>query len=266
VKIIVCVKEILDPELPPEAFEVDPNRNLALCPESVSHVLSPFDENAVEAAMRIKDLHECKITILSLGNNLHREVVKNPLTMGADEVVLLEDEAYEGGDSWATARALAQAIKRIGDYDLILCGRQAADWDAGQVGLGMAEMLSIPSISLARKIEVMNGKAVVERVCEGGYEIVEIALPALITVSNELGQPRYGTLEGVLASVAKQPIVWKPEDIGMDPSETGESGRKLKLLKLFKPVREGECEIVEAENPQEAARSLAVRLREVKII
>ena len=264
--IIVCVKEILDPELTPEHFELDPNRKIALCPESVPHVLSPFDENAVEAALKIKDLQECVVTVLSLGNNLHREVVKKPLTMGADEIILLEDEAYEGGDSWSTAFALAQAIKRIGNYDMILCGRQAADWDAGQVGLGIAEMLNIPSISLAKKIEVLNGKALVERVCEGGYEIMEIALPALITVSNELGQPRYGTIEGVLASLAKEPILWKPKDLGIDASETGGAGQKQKLLRLYKPVYERECEIIEADDLEEAGTKLALRLRDVKLI
>ena len=263
---IVCVKEIIDPELPPENFEIDPTRNIVLCPESITHVLSPFDENAVEAALRIKDHWGGKITILSLGNNLRREVVKKPLSMGADEVILLEDEAFEEGDSWSTAYALAQAIKRIKNYDLILCGRQAGDWDAGQVGLGIAEILGLPSITLARKIELIDGKARVERVTPEGYEMIEISLPALMTVSNEIGQLRYGTIEKLLETALKQPTIWKPQDIGIDSSHVGRKGSKLNLLKLFKPVREGQCEMVEGETLEEAAINLAQKLREAKVL
>jgi electron transfer flavoprotein beta subunit len=266
VDIIVCVKEIIDPELTPENFEIDTVRNLVLSSDSATHVLSPFDEHAVEAALRIKDSCGGKITILSLGNNLRREVVKKPLAMGADEILLLEDEAFHDGDSWSTALALALAIKKIGNYDLVLCGRQAADWDGGQVGLGIAELLDLPSVTLARKIEIADRKARVERVTPDGYEIIEISLPALITVSNEIGQPRYGTIDRMLESFSKQPIIWKPEDIGIDSSKTGRMGRQLKLLKLFKPVREVKCEIVEGETFEEAANNLAQKLREVKVL
>lgn len=264
--IIVCVKEIVDPEMPPESFNIDPARNIALTPDSLPTVISPFDGQAVEAALRIKDTHGGKVTILSLGYDLHREVVKKPLAMGADELILLEDEVFSEGDSWSVAHALAFGIKKIGDYELILCGRQAADWDAGQVGLGIAEILGLPSVTLARKIETMDGKAKVERVTPDGFEIVEVSLPALITVSNELGEPRYPTAMGIIESLGKQPMIWKPEDIGMDLSETGSRGRRVKLLKLFKPVREGKCEVIGGDTPEEAAVILALRLREAKVL
>ena len=264
-KIIVCVKEIIDPELPVESFEIDATRNMVISSDSTPHVLSLFDEHAVEAALRIKDSCGGQVIILSLGNNLRREIVKKPLSMGADEIVLLEDEAFIDGDSWSTAFALARAIKKIADYDLILCGRQAADWDAGQVGLGIAEILGLPSLTIARKIEVVDGKARVEKVTGDGYEIIETCLPALITVSNEIGQPRYGTIEKMLKAIPKQPTIWKPQDIGIDPCKTGGRGRKLKLLKLFKPVREGKCEIIEGETLEEAGINLAQKLREAKV-
>ncbi|MBP1611173.1 MAG: electron transfer flavoprotein beta subunit, partial [Acidobacteria bacterium] len=111
--------------------------------------------------------------------------------MGADELILLEDDAFAGGDSWSTAHALAAAIRKIGTYDLILCGRQAADWNAGQTGSGIAQLLNLPCVTVARKIEVTDGKALVERVTANGYETVEVTLPAVITVSNEIGQARY---------------------------------------------------------------------------
>ncbi|GAH72545.1 unnamed protein product, partial [marine sediment metagenome] len=198
--------------------------------------------------------------------NLLRDVVKKPLSMGADELILLEDEAFAEGDSWSTAYALAMAIKKIGEYDLIFCGRQAADWDAGQVGSGIAEILGLPSVTLAKKIDITDSKARVERVTADGYEVVEVSLPALITISNELGEPRYPTIRGIMAAKKKEPVIWKPADIGGEPSQFGAAGQRTKLIKLFQPVREGKCEIVEEESPEEAGISLALKLREAKIL
>ena len=263
---IVCCKQVLDPEAPPASFKIDPSTNKVIPPPGVPPVVNPFDEQAVEAALRIKDLQGGKITVLSLGNNLLRDVVKKPLSMGADELILLEDEAFEGGDSWSIAFALATAIKKVGEYDIIFCGRQAADWDAGQVGSGIAEILGIPSVTLARKVEATDGKARVERVISDGYQVIEVTLPALITVSNELGEARYATLKGIMAASKKQPVVWKPADIGLDSSQLGAAGRKTKLLKLFQPVKEGKCEIIGGDTPAEAGTKLAERLREAKII
>ena len=186
--------------------------------------------------------------------------------MGADELILLEDAAFSEGDSWSTAYALAMAIKKIGEYDLIFCGRQAADWDSGQVGSGIAEILGLPSVTVAQKIDITDGKAKVERVTADGYEVIEVSLPALITVSNELGEPRYPKITGIMAAKKKEPTIWKPADIGVDASQIGTAGRRAKLLKLFQPVREGKCEIIEGENPEEAGANLALKLREAKIL
>lgn len=264
--IVVCIKEVSDPEAPTEDFRIDSDRKIVVPSRNVARVLNPFDEQAIEAALQIKDTEGGRVTILSLGNKMDRVVVKKALHMGADELILLEDEAFTGGDSWSTTHALALAIKKIGYCDLILCGRQAADWNAGQAGLGIAEILGLPSVTVARKIEVINGKARVERVTDDGYEVIEVSLPALITLSNELGEPRYPSIEGIRKSDKIQPTIWKPEDIGADPSEVGFKGRRLKLLKLFQPVREGKCEIIEGETLEEAAENLALRLRNEKII
>ena len=263
---VVCAKQVVDPEAPPASFKVDSTTNKVVPPAGVPPVVSPFDEQATEAALRIKDAHGGKITVLSLGNNLLRDVVKKPLSMGADELILLEDEVFEEGDSWSTAYALAMAIKKIGEYDIIFCGRQAADWDAGQVGSGIAEVLGIPSITVAKKVEVINGKVKVERVVADGYEVVEAPMPCLITVSNELGEPRYATIKGIMVARRKEPVVWRPADIGVEPSQIGAAGRRTRLLKLFQPVREGKCEIAEGESPEEAAVNLATKLREAKAL
>ena len=263
---IVCIKQVVDPEAPPASFKVDTTTNKAVPPPGVSPVISPFDEQAVEAALRIKDAQGGKITVISLGTNLLIDVLRKSLSMGADELILLQDENFAEGDSWSTAYALAMAIKKIGDYDLIFCGRQAADWDAGQVGSGIAEFLELPSVTVAQKIDITDGKARVERVTDDGYEVIEVSLPVLITVSNELGEPRYPTLKGIMAAKKKQPITWKPADIGIDPAQIGAAGRHTRLLKLFQPVSEAKCQIIEGESPEEAAVNLALKLRENKIL
>ncbi|HEY91831.1 MAG TPA: electron transfer flavoprotein subunit beta/FixA family protein [Dehalococcoidia bacterium] len=263
---IVCVKQVIDPEAPPASFKIDAATNSVVPPAGVPPVISPFDEQAVEAALRIKDAQGGKITAISLGTGLLRDVVKKPLSMGADELVLLEDAAFDGGDSWSTAAALAAAIKKIGEFDIIFCGRQAADWDSGQVGSGIAEILGLPSVTLAKKIEVSDGKATVQRVIPDGYEVVEVGLPAVITVSNELGEPRYATIKGIMSAKRKEPIVWAPADIEVEAGQLGATGRRVKMLRLFQPVREGTCEIVEGEDEADAGTNLAAKLSEVKLL
>jgi electron transfer flavoprotein beta subunit len=263
---IVCVKQIADPEAPPGSFKVDEATKSVIPAPGVSQVVSPFDEQAVEAALRIKDAYEGKITVLSLGKDFVMDVIRKPMAMGADELILLQDPAFEGADSRSTAYALAMAIKKVGEYDLIFCGRQAADWDAGQVGSGIAEFLGIPSVTVAKNVELVDGKVKVERVITDGYEVIEVSPPVLITVSNELGEPRYPKLKGIMAAARKEVPTWTAPDIGADTSQLGAAGARAKLLKLFVPVKEGKCEIIEGENPEDAAVNLALKLRESKLI
>ena len=264
VNMIVCCKQVPDPEAPPTVFKVTNNK--VTVPPDIKPVIGQYEEFALEAALKIKDTVGGKITALSLGNNFARDVIKKTLAVGSDELILLEDEAFEDSDSWSTANALAMTIKKIGEYDIIFCGRQSSDWDAGQVGLGIAEILGIPAVILARKVEITNGKARVEQVLPDGCRSVEVALPTLITVTSELGALRYATLKGIMAAGKKQPVVWKPADIGLEPSQVGAAARRSKLDKLFQPVKEAKCEIIEGETPAEAGANLAVRLREAKLL
>ena len=263
---VVCVKQIADPEAPVGSFKVDEAAKKVIPASGVSQVVSPFDEQAVEAALRVKDAQGGKITVLSLGKDFVMDVIRKPLAMGGDELILLQDPAFENGDSRSTAYALAMAIKKIGEYDLIFCGRQAADWDAGQVGSGIAEFLGIPSVTVAKKVELVDSKVKVERVVADGYEVIEVSTPVLITVSNELGEPRYPKLKGIMAAARKEVPTWTAQDIGADTSQLGAAGARAKLLKLFVPVKEARCEIIEGENPEDAAVKLALKLRQVKLI
>jgi electron transfer flavoprotein beta subunit len=220
----------------------------------------------VEAALRIKDAQGAKVIALSMGGELDRNVVRDPLSLGADELILLEDETFADSDAYTAAHALGMAIRKIGDYDLILCGRQASDSDGGQVGAGIAAMLGVPCVTIAKRIEARNGVWQVERVTDDGTEIVEVPIPALVTVSNELGEPRYPTVKQVMAAKRKQPIVWKAADIGVQIDKIDGSGRRVELVKLFKPVKEGRCEFIEGDSPQAAGSNLAQRLREAELL
>jgi len=263
---IVCCKQVPDPEAPPASFKVDSVAKKMVTAADVKPVLGQYEEFALEAALRIKDKLGGKITALMLGNNLVRDVIKKALAVGSDELILLEDKTFDGADSWSIAYSLARAIKKIGKFDLIFCGRQSSDLGAGQVGLGIAELLGIPAVAVAKKVEVVGGKAKVEQVIPGGYQVVEVTLPALITVTSELGALRYATLKGIMAAAKKQPVIWKPADIGLEPSQVGLAGSRTRIDKLFQPIKETKCEMIEGETPAEAGANLALRLREAKLL
>jgi len=263
---IVCCKQVPDPEAPPSLFKVDTASNKMVTAPDVKPVISQYDEFALEVALRIKEKKGGKIMVLSLGNKIVRDVIKMSLAVGADELILLEDEAFEGGDSWSTAYALATAIKKVGEYDLIFCGRQSSDWDAGQVGIGIAEILGIPAVTLVRKVEFADGIAKIERVIPDGYQTIEVVPPLLITVTSELGALRLPVLKGIMAAGKKQPMVYKPADIGLELNQVGAAGRHIKIIKLFQPAKEAKCEIIEGETGEEAGVNLAIRLREAKLL
>jgi electron transfer flavoprotein beta subunit len=263
--IVVCVKQVIDPEAPSSAFQINPATN-KVDMKGAPAVIDPYGEYAVEAALKIKDSIGGKITSVTMGYNLLKEVVKKPLSMGADELIILEDPNYDGADSYSTAYVLAMATKKIANYDVILLGREASDTNAGQTGAGIAEILGLPCITLARKIDISDNTARIEKVTADGYEIVEVSLPAVITISNEIGEPRYPTIKGIMTAKRVEPVIWKPADIGLDTSQIGSFGCKTKIVKLFQKVLEGKCEMVQGGTPEEAGINLALKIREAKII
>jgi len=260
--IVVCIKQVFDPEAPVSAYTVDAATKRVVL-KGIPPVISPFDENALEAALRIKGVQESKVTAISLGRNLSRPVLLKALAAGADELILLEDDAFEELDSHTTAVALTAAIRKLGQYDLILTGRQAADTNAGTVGAGIAEILGLPYVSVARKVEIENGGIVVERVIPDGYEVVEMPLPALVTVSNELGQLRYPSMQQLVAARKKPVTTWRATDLGLEFPQM----RRVQLRDLFIPQREmGRCEMVTGESPEEMGANLALKLREAHLL
>ena len=264
---VVCAKQIPDPETPPSAFRVDESKNEVIPAPGISPVLSQFDGMAAEAALRIVEAAgESTITVISLGQESAQAAIKQVLAMGADEGILLEDEALQGGDSYTTAHTLAAAIEKLGDVDAVFCGRQAADWDMGQVGLGLAELLGWPSAIIAKDVQVEDGHMLVQRVLADGFESVKLPLPAVVTVSNEIGDPRYPKLQQIMLAAKKTVTRWSADDLGLDPSTVGAAGARLTLERLFIPELGGDVELMEGDNPAEQAQRLATTLREAKIL
>jgi len=260
--IIVCMKQVLDPEIPLSLFHIDTEARQAIPPKATPPVLSPFDENALEAALKIKDTQESNVTVISLGKKLNRVVVSSALAAGADHLVLLQDEAFSDFNTYLTAGALAAAIKKLGPYDLILCGLQAADTNTGQVGTGIASMLGIPCITAARKVELDDDKVRVEKVSADGSEVIEAPAPAVVTTNYEVGVLREPGVEAFM-SAAKKPITtWNAQELGIETAGTD----CFNMVQMYEPVQEGKCEILEGASPEEKAEKLVTRLTEVKVI
>ena len=257
---IVCVKQVLDPEIPPARFKIDPEAKQVIPPPGVPPVISVYDERAVEAACRLKDQHKGKITVISIGTEKAADVIKHAISMGADDGFLLQDPAFENLDSFGTAYVLSKAIQKIGEYDLILCGRQAADWGAGQVGSILAEMLGIPVVTHACDIQAVDKTLRVKRVVDDGFEVLEAPMPSLVTVSSEIGLPRLPAGVRLMMVRRKQIPVWKALDIGAESSQLDRANAHTEIIGLSVPTRKTECEIVAGDTPGEAGVNLALRL------
>lgn len=261
-KIIVCIKQVPDPEGPPSAFQIDMEEK-KVTPVGISPVLNPFDENAMEAALKIKDTLGAKIIAISMENKPAMSVLKKALCVGANELVIINDDNLKNLDSHSTAEVLANVIKKIGEYDLILAGRQTADWGFGLTGATIAEILQIPIISLAQKIEIKNDTAIVEKLIRNGCEVVKTSMPALITVSSEIGDLRLFSLQA-LKEVRNKPVTtYTLNDLTIDPTTL-----EYSVIEQINPPpsRERDCVFIEGESPEEKGEMLALKLREDKVI
>lgn len=261
-EIIVCVKKVLDPDLPPSKFTVDIEKNRVIPPEGIPFVINPYDAVAVEAALRINEEKEGHITILTLGDKTAEDIVRKALAMGADEGLILSDPSFEESDGFGVAYILSQAIRKRGKYDLILCGRQAVDWDMGMVGPAIAEYLGLPVVTLAKSIQASDGKVNVERVTMNGSEMFEVKLPALVTVSNELGQARIPSGWGIIKAAKKEIPVWTAREIEIDPSRIGKGSVRNQLLRLCVPSYERKCEFISGKDIKEVVAKLASKIVE----
>ncbi len=260
--IVVCIKNIPDPEGPSSAFEIHSDLKKVVA-VGIPPVINPFDENALEVAMRLKERWGGKVTAVNMADKSVTPVLKKALSVGADELILLEDPAFENLTSYSIAEVLSAAIKKLGGYDLILTGRQSADWDFGQVGMIVAEILGIAAINLAQAVELREDGVLVEKLRRVGHEVVLAPLPALVTVSSEAGSLRLPTLKAIQDARKKPVTVWRAGDLRIEPGML--KRRSIRSLSS-PPSRARTCLFVEGGTPGEKGANLAAQLREDRMI
>jgi electron transfer flavoprotein beta subunit len=241
--IIVCVKQV------PETTEVriNPETN-TLMREGVKSIINPFDMYAIEEAVRLKERFGGKVSILTMGPPQADAALREAISMGADEGFLVCDRAFAGSDTWATSYTLAGAIKKIGAFDLVICGKQASDGDTAQVGPGISTHLNIPQVTYVKKVEEATDKMMrLERMLEEGYEIIETPLPALITVVKEINEPRIPSLKGLMRAKSAKITMLTQKELDLDPQQIGLCGSPTQVVKIFTPTPRQGGQILKGE-------------------
>ena len=253
--IVVCIKQVPGTT----EIKIDPDTN-TLVREGVESIINPFDTYALEEGVRLKERCGGKLTVLTMGPPQAEQALRETISLGADEAVLVSDRVFAGSDTWATSYVLSRAIATLADYDVIVCGRQTLDGDTGQVGPGLSEMLGIPFVAYVSKIEeISDGYMRVQRMVEEGYEVIEMSLPAVITVVKGINVPRLPSLRGKAKSKSAEIPTWSAEDIGVDPDKSGIPGSPTRVVKIFFPQRTRKSEMLQGSS-QEQVSLLVERL------
>ena len=274
--VAVLIKQV------PETSDVKINRETnTLMREGVASIINPFDMYAIEEALRIREQHGGKVTVITMGPPQAEEALRQALALGADEAVLLSDRAFAGADTLATSYTLAKAIEKLGGFDLVICGKQAADGDTAQVGPEVAENLDLPHVTYVRKIEEISlgspdsdgggsrgapGFIRVQRMTEEGYEVIESPLPTLITVVKEINEPRMPSIKGMLRAKKAAITLWTARDLGVDASRVGLAGSPTRVIRGFTPEQRRRGEIIEGATVQEKVRTLVAKLKETHLV
>jgi electron transfer flavoprotein beta subunit len=263
-RIVVLIKQVPDPEGPRDAYSIN-TASMTVEPRGIPPVLSLFDENALEMALRIRDANPAdSVSVLSMGRRISTAVMLKALAAGADCLVKVEDDALDAAelDSHITAQVLAAALRKMG-FDLIVAGRQAADWNDGQVGIGLARLLDIPAVTLVRRVQVSADSLTIDRTLPHGYEIVRTTLPAVVMVGGEAGELRYPSMIQRREAKNKPVTTWNLADIGLDNLPA----RRVIRQRLFAPeLKARTCRLVDGASPAEAGRNLAQRLHRDRIV
>ncbi|MFC1630968.1 electron transfer flavoprotein subunit beta/FixA family protein [Candidatus Omnitrophota bacterium] len=234
--IVVCIKQV------PETADVriNPETN-TLIREGTLSIINPYDMYAIEEGLRIKERLGGTVTVITMGPPQADQALRQAIALGCDRAVLISDRAFAGSDTWATSYTLAKAIKKLGNFDLIICGKQAMDGDTAQVGPGVSVQLDIPQVTFVKKVaQIDSQRAILERMTEVGCEIIEAPLPCVITVVKEINQPRLPSLKGKMKAKKCEIIQWTGSDIQADPQKIGLNGSPTQVIKIFSPpARQG---------------------------
>jgi len=242
-KVVVCLKQV------PGTTEVkiDPKSN-TLIRQGIENIINPFDTYALEEGVRLKERYGGEVTAVSMGPPQAAEALREAISLGADGAVLLSDSSFAGADTLATSYTLSRAIDTLGQYDIVICGRQTIDGDTGQVGPELAEMLGIPFVAYVSQIEeIADGYMRVQRLVEEGHEVIETSLPAVITVVKEINVPRLPSLRGIARSKSAPIPILTAQELGIEESLVGLSGSATRVIKVFFPQRISNSEIFQGE-------------------
>lgn len=259
--IIVCIKQVPNTT----NVQIDPVTS-TLKREGVESIINPFDEFAIEEAVRLKERTGAKTTVITMGPPQAETALRDAIARGIDQGVLVSDRAFAGADTWATSYTLASAIKSLGAFDIILCGKQATDGDTAQVGPGIAEMLDIPHVAYVKKIEDIKPESIkIERMMEDGYDLIEMPLPCLMTVVKEINTPRLPSLKGMMN--AKKAVITKltAQQINALPANIGLTGSPTQVMKIFSPPARPGGQVLEG-SPESVAATLVSKLKEAQLI
>jgi electron transfer flavoprotein beta subunit len=260
VNIIVCIKQVPDTA----EVRINPETN-TLIRDGVASIINPYDLHAIEAALQIREKAGGRVIVITMGPPQAESALRDAISMGADEAVLLTDRAFAGSDTWATSYALSMAVKKL-DADIVICGKQAIDGDTAQVGPEMAEFLNWPHISYVRKIEELGPDSLrAQRLMDDGYDVVESSLPVLITVVRELNTPRLPSLKGKMAAKKAEIRRWTSSDIAADEDKVGLRGSPTQVRNIFAPDAKKDRKMIEGTAEQQA-EALFRELRSFKCV
>ncbi|SRR6056297_1131145 len=260
--IIVCVKQVPDTN----EVKIDEEKG-TLIREGVPSIINPEDKIALEEAVRLKEEFGGKVTVISMGPPQAKDALIEAYAIGADQAILLSDKKFAGSDTWATAYTLAQAIKEVGDFDIVFCGRQAIDGDTAQVGPQIAENLDIPQITYVSELAIEDKKVNAKRKLEDGYSVIETELPVLLTVLGDLNIPRYPSIKRIRDAFKKEDTVklWTADDFTVDQDKLGLDASPTQVYDTFVPTREHEAEILEG-TVEEQVKKLIDKLKAEKVV
>jgi len=259
--IIVLVKQVPDTET---RIKVKPG-SADIEREGVNMVLNPYDEFAVEEAIRIKEAKGGSVVVITMGEQKAEEAVRTALAMGADRAKRLDGAEFAGADAYATAMALAAAVKAE-QYDLILCGKQAVDDDCAQVGTLVASMIGIPVVNMVVKLEVGDGVVKATREIEGGSEVVEAPMPCVITAQKGLNEPRYPSLPGIMKAKKKELKAVPLGELGLGAGDVGAAGAKTKVVELLMPPERKAGQVFEGEPAEIVPKVVRLLRDEAKVV
>lgn len=254
-RIVICVKQALDVT----QIKADPATRQIITVDA-KRKISDFDKNAIEEALRIKEAQGAEVTALTVSSEDARMILREALAMGADKAYMVSDPSFEGSDTLVTSYILAEAIKKIGEFDLILCGEASVDSYSAQVGPRLAERLEIPLVAYARKLSIEGNILTVERTLEDSYETVKAKTPALVTVTAEINTPRIPSLMAIMKASKKELITWTVQDLSISKEKVGKAGSAIQVTDILAPKVERKKIVIKGETAAEIAEQLAKAL------